>query len=49
MGIFDRKGLEQYLKVPEDQEIMALIALGHPAETPNAPKRKDVEALLRYC
>ena len=27
MGVFDRKGLEAYLQIPEDQELMALIAL----------------------
>lgn len=48
MGVFDRKGLEQYLQLPEDQELMALIAVGYPAETPAAPKRKDVETLLSY-
>ena len=31
MGVFDRKGLQAYLDLPEDQELMALIALGHPA------------------
>lgn len=48
MGIFDRKGLEEYLQLPEDQELMALIAIGHPAEAPAGPKRKDVETLLSY-
>ncbi len=48
MGVFDRKGLEQYLQLPEEQELMALIAIGHPAEEPTAPKRKDVDVLLSY-
>ena len=48
MGVFDRKGLQDYLNVPEDQELMALIALGRPAGEPQAPKRKDVETLLSY-
>ncbi len=48
MGIFDRKGLEEYLQLPENQELMALIAIGHPAEEPAGPKRKDVETLLSY-
>ncbi|NCE65335.1 nitroreductase [Pseudoflavonifractor sp. 524-17] len=48
LGIFDRKGLEQYLNLPEDQELMALIAVGYPAGTPAPPKRKDVETLLSF-
>jgi len=48
MGIFDRKGLQEHLQLPEGQELMALIALGHPAEVGPAPKRKDVETLLSY-
>ena len=48
MGIFPHKELGEFLNVPEDQELMALIAVGYPAEQPNAPKRKDVEVLLSY-
>lgn len=48
MGIFDRPALEQYLKIPTEQELVALIAVGYPDETPNAPRRKDVETLLTY-
>ena len=48
MGIFDRAALEAYLNVPEDQELVALIAVGYPDETPNAPRRKTVTDLLTY-
>ena len=48
MGVFDRKGLQEYLKIPEDQELMALIALGRPDGEPQAPKRKDTASLLSY-
>ncbi len=48
MGIFPHKELGDFLNVPEDQELMALIAVGYPAEQPNAPKRKDVETLLSW-
>lgn len=48
MGVFDRQGLQAYLNIPEEQELMALIALGHPADTPQAPRRKDVDTLLSY-
>lgn len=48
LGIFDRPGLEKYLDLPEDQELMALIAIGYPAEECAAPKRKEVSVLLSY-
>lgn len=48
MGIFPHEELGAFLNVPEDQELMALIAVGYPADQPPAPKRKDVETLLTY-
>ena len=41
MGIFDED-------IPEGQKVAALIAVGHPAEEPMCPKRKDVETLLSF-
>ena len=48
MGVFDRLRLQEYLQIPQDQELMALIAVGYPAEVGPAPKRKDVETLLSW-
>ena len=48
MGVFDRKRLQAYLEIPQDQELMALIAVGHPAAAGPAPKRKDVDVLLPW-
>ena len=48
MGVFDRKRLQAYLQIPEDQELMALIAVGHPAEVGPAPKRRDIDVLLSW-
>lgn len=50
MGVFDRKGLEEYLQLPEGQELMALIAVGHPdpSVTLTAPKRKETDVLLSW-
>ena len=48
MGVFDRAEVEKSLNVPENQELMALIAVGYPDETPAAPRRKDVGTLLSY-
>ena len=48
MGVFDRRRLEAYLQIPEDQELMALIAVGYSAQEGPAPKRKDVDVLLSW-
>lgn len=48
LGIYDEKKIKELTGVPEDQDISALIAIGHPAEAPSAPKRKTVEELVTY-
>lgn len=48
MGIFDEAKAASLLALPENQEMVALIPMGYPAETPVAPKRKDVAELLSY-
>lgn len=46
MGVFDEDKVKQVVTIPEGQKVAALIAIGHPAEEPMCPKRKDVETLL---
>ncbi len=48
MGIWDEDGITKLLEIPETQELAALIAIGYPDITPEAPKRKSVEDLLTY-
>ncbi|MBR5578924.1 MAG: nitroreductase [Lachnospiraceae bacterium] len=48
LGIFDQDITSSYLEIPEDRELVALMAVGYPDETPNAPKRKPVSDLLSY-
>lgn len=48
LGIFDRKGLEKLLNIPEDQEIMSLMAVGYPAVERTAPPRNQVSDILKY-
>lgn len=48
MGIFDYDKVAEMVEMPETQEMVALIAIGYPAENPEAPKRKMVEDLLTY-
>lgn len=48
MGIFDEAKIEEVIDIPEGQHVAALIAIGHPAITPEAPKRKEVSELVSY-
>ena len=48
MGLYDINKAEEILEVPEGQKLMALVAVGYPAEEPLAPKRKTVEDLLTF-
>lgn len=45
LGSIDRPKLREVLKVPEDLEILLLVALGYPAEQPTVD---DVEKDIRY-
>jgi len=48
MGLFDQKEASDLLDIPEARELVALIPIGYPAESPVAPKRKSVDDLLSY-
>lgn len=48
LGIFDQAKIESLLGLPEDRELVALIPIGYPDETPDAPKRKTVTDLLSF-
>ncbi|HOO80558.1 MAG TPA: nitroreductase family protein [Lachnospiraceae bacterium] len=46
LGLFDVDTVSQMLNIPEDQDVIALIPIGYPEESPIAPKRKCVDDLL---
>lgn len=48
LGIFDSNKAAAILDLPEDRDVIALIPIGYPAESPVAPKRKPVSDLLSY-
>ncbi len=48
LGIFDQEEAAKLLEIPEERDLIALIPIGYPAESPVAPKRKGVEDLLSY-
>ena len=41
IGIFDQQEAADLLEIPENQDLIALIPIGYPAEAPVAPKRKS--------
>ena len=47
LGIYDEGKVKAVLNLPETERVSALIPIGVPAESPAAPKRKDVSELLR--
>ena len=48
MGLYDEEDIVKLLEIPENQELVALIAIGYPDQSPEAPKRKAVTDLLSY-
>ena len=48
MGIWDEDGITKLLKLPDDQELAALIVVGWPDVDPDVPMRKSVDELLTY-
>lgn len=48
MGIWDEDGITKLLKLPDDQELAGLIAVGWPDVDPDVPMRKSVDELLTY-
>ena len=48
MGIFDEEKIPRAAKIPEDQKLSAVIAIGYPDESPSMPKRRGLDELLDY-
>lgn len=48
MGLYDENILRQVLSIPRDTVITAVIPMGYPAISPEAPKRKTVEEKVQY-
>ena len=47
MGIRDEKAIREALAIPENELLGAVIAVGSRAITPDKPKRKTVDDILK--
>lgn len=48
LGIFDEEIIASMINLPENMKVAALIPIGFPDTTPEAPKKKEVSQLLRF-
>ena len=43
VGFFDAAKAKEILNIPEEYDITVLVPVGHPAKTPKAPKRREIQ------
>ena len=48
VGLFDHNTASKALRVPAGYEIVALIPVGHPAKSPSAPKRRQINEFVHH-
>lgn len=48
MGIRDADKIRRMLDIPEDEQIVAVIAVGYGADTPKRPARKSIEEIAEF-
>ena len=48
MGMRDADGLRTLFEIPENETIMAVIALGYRAEEPNRPERRPLDEIVKF-
>ncbi len=48
MGMRDADQLRELFSIPENETVMAVIALGYRAEEPNRPERKNLDEIVKF-
>ena len=48
MGIYDEEAVAKIISLPSGESVSALIAVGKAAESPSAPKRKDISETVKF-
>lgn len=49
MGIRDADSIREFCDIPENEQIVAVIALGYGAKEAKMPPRKGVSEILKFC
>ena len=48
MGMRDSDAIRECLNIPENETIMAVIALGYRAQEPSRPQRRPLDDVVRF-
>ena len=48
MGIRNADKIRDFLEIPQEETVVAVIAVGVPGEQPDRPKRKEVEEIVKF-
>lgn len=48
VGIYDENKIRQFLNIPDTEELVAVVAVGYSNETPDMPRRKQVEEITKF-
>jgi nitroreductase len=48
MGMREADKLKELFTIPENETIMAVIALGYRADEPNRPERKNLDEIVKF-
>ena len=48
MGLFDHDKAKKILKVPDEYELVDIIAVGYTAKDSTAPKRREISEFTHY-
>ena len=48
MGLRDTDAIRAALRIPENEEVMSVIAIGKRAADPSAPRRKELDEVVKF-
>ena len=48
MGIRDGNKIREILNIPQEETVVAVIAVGVPGEQPNRPKRRELDTIVKF-